>query len=365
MRASDSTCPSDAMSSISVEEENYGRLPDGREARLFTLANDQGITAKVTSFGAILTNLFVPDRDGGIADVVHGFDELSGWIKNEPYFGATIGRFGNRIARGSFRLNGREYALATNNEPAGVPCHLHGGQVGFSHVLWEAEIIEGGVRFSYLSPDGEEGYPGNLRVSISYLLNNDNELIWKAEAQTDEATPINLIHHSYWNLSGNPSTSITDHRLFIDSEHFLPTNPSMIPTGDLQTVAGTPMDFRTEQAIGARIEAPFPALEFGNGYDHCWVLRGENLRLVASVADPKSGRSLQLSTDQAGLQFYTANFLDGSITGKNGINYEPRSALCLETEAFPDSPNQANFPSSILQPGETYNHTMVHKLTWS
>ena len=321
-----------------VTVEALGQLADGREAQVFTLTNQNGMIAKISDFGALLTNLFVPDQNGQLQDITHGFDDLADWEKNDPSFGATVGRFGNRIANGSFTLEGKTYHLAKNNEPAGVPCHLHGGLVGFSHKLWKSEIVPDGVALTYCSAEGEEGYPGELTVTVTYTLNADNELSWIAEATTTKATPVNIIHHSYWNLSGDPTTSIDNHLLTLNADHYLPTDEGMIPTGELKAVADTPMDFRSATEIGLRVEEDYPCLKIGNGYDHAWVLNGEGLRLAAKATDPISGRALEVFTDQPAVQFYGANYLDGVTPGKNGVKYEPRTAFCLETEAFPDSP---------------------------
>ncbi|MGJ8724858.1 MAG: aldose epimerase family protein [Roseibacillus sp.] len=347
-----------------VTAETFGKLKDGREARLFTLTNQNGIIAKVSEFGALLTNVFVPDREGQVKDLTHGFDDLAGWEDNDPYFGATVGRFGNRIAKGSFTLEGMKYDLATNNDPAGIPCHLHGGLEGFSHKLWKSKIIPNGVALTYLSVDGEEGYPGDLSVTVTYTLNESNELTWKAEATTTRATPINIIHHSYWNLSGDPTTPISDHLLTLNADNYLATDEGMIPTGERKPVAGTPMDFRTPTAMGLRVEEDYPSLIQGNGYDHAWVINGEGLRIAAKATDPVTGRSLELSTNQPAVQFYGANYLDGVTPGKGGVPYQRRSAFCLETETFPDGPNNPQSPNCILHPGETYLHTMVHKFSW-
>jgi aldose 1-epimerase len=337
-------------------------MPDGREVAIFTLTNTKGLRARVTEYGAILVSMEVPDRDGKLADVTHGYDTLNGWLTNTSYFGATAGRFANRIAHGRFSLDGKEYKLATNNDPAGIPCHLHGGVTGFDKVLWTGTATDKGVELTYLSKDGEEGYPGNLTVKVSYELTDDNELIWKAEATTDAATVINLAHHSYWNLSGNPRTPINRHQLQLAADHYLPTNAGLIPSGEIAPVAGTPMDFTKPTAIGERVEADFEALKFGGGYDHAWVLRqGDGLRLAARLKEPDSGRVMEIHTNQPAIQFYGGNFLDGAVAGKGGVKYAHRTALCLETENFPDAPNQPDFPSAVLRPGETYSHTMVHR----
>lgn len=348
--------------------ESYGTLPDGREVKIFTLQNRNGLRARITEYGAILVSLEVPDKSGTFTDVTLGYDTLEGWLGNTSYFGATVGRFGNRIAHGKFTLDGTEYTLATNNEPGGIPCHLHGGVKGFDKVLWSGTPIATergqGVQLTYTSPDGEEGYPGTLEVSVTYELTDANELIWTATATTDAPTIVNLVHHSYWNLSGDPKTSINDHLLTLHADHYLPTNAGLIPTGDKAPVADTPMDFTKPTAIGARVEDEFEALELGGGYDHCWVLRqGDGVRQAARLEDPQSGRVMEIRTDQPGIQFYGGNFLDGSVTGKSGISYQHRTGLCLETQRFPDSPNQPVLPSAVLRPGDTYRHVMIHKFS--
>lgn len=351
----------------------YGTLPDGTIARLFILRNKHGMVAQVTDFGALLVGLEVPDKNGHVRDVTLGYDTLDGWIKDNAYLGATVGRFGNRIAHGKFSLNGEDYSLATNNDPGGIPCALHGGLVGFNKVLWSADPFEESdrrsVHLTYLSPDGEEGYPGTLTSVVTYTLTDANELLWTATATVEgKSTPINLVHHTYWNLSGDPSTSINDHLLTLQADHFLPTDAGLIPTGDRSPVAGTPLDFTSPQVIGDRIETPDPNLALANGYDHCWVLRdapaGQTTRLAATLHDPKSGRTLTLLTDQPGVQFYGGNFLDGSALGKNGLPYHRHSGCCLETEGFPDAPNQPAFPTAILHPGQTYSHRMIHQFSW-
>jgi len=351
----------------SIKVETYGKISDDLEAQIFTLTNKNGLIARVTDYGAHLVSLKVPDKDGTLADVTLGYDTLDGWLSNTSYFGSTVGRFGNRIANGKFTLDGKEYSLATNNDPGDppIPCHLHGGIKGFDKKLWSGKVVgDNGVELRYTSADGEEGYPGTLDVKVTYTLTDDNELIWKAEATTDAPTVVNLVHHSYWNLSGDPTTSINDHELMLAADKYLPTNGGLIPTGELAPVTGTPMDFTKPTAIGARVEEEFEALKLGGGYDHCWVLRdGEGVRLAARLKDPQTGRVMELHTDQPGIQFYGGNFLDGSTAGKGGVKYEHRTALCLETEKFPDGPNQPAFPSTVLKPGETYTHTMVHKFS--
>jgi aldose 1-epimerase len=354
-----------SMSANTVQEEIYGKMPDGREVKIFTLANKNGLRARVTEYGAILVSMETPDKEGNVEDLTHGYETLEGWLGNTSYFGATVGRFGNRIADGRFTLDGKEYQLATNNEPGGIPCHLHGGIKGFDKVLWSGSPAgDNAVTFTYVSEDGEEGYPGKLTAKVTYTLNDDNELKWEAEATADAPTIVNLVHHSYWNLSGDPNTKINDHELTLAADHYLPTDAGLIPTGEIAPVAGTPMDFTTATAIGARVDEPFEALEFGGGYDHAWVLnQGEGVRLAARLRDPKSGRVMEISTNQPAIQFYGGNFLDGEAVGKNGVAYQHRTALCLETEGFPDSPNKPDFPSPVLRPGETYKHVMIHKFS--
>ncbi|MCW1884239.1 galactose mutarotase [Luteolibacter flavescens] len=356
---------SSATSKIPVD--NFGKLPDGREAKIFTLTNKNGLRAKISDLGATLVSMEVPDKAGKLADVTHGFDNAAGYLSpGNDYFGATVGRFGNRIKDGKFTIEGKEYTLATNNAPGDIPCHLHGGNVGFNKVMWtgEANDANNSVTLTYVSKDGEEGYPGTLTTKVTYTLNDDNELKWEVKATTDAPTVLNIVHHTYWNLSGDPSTSINDHLLMLDADKYLPTNAGLIPTGELAPVADTPMDFTKPTAIGDRVEADFEALKLGGGYDHAWVLTPkEGLRLAARLKDPKSGRVLEVSTDQPAIQFYGGNFLKGAADGKGGAKYEKRTALCLETEGFPDAPNQPSFPSAELKPGETYTHTMVLKFS--
>lgn len=359
---------STAETPTELHVESFGKLPDGREAKLYTLTNTNGMTAKITDFGATLVSLTVPDEATSLADVTHGFDSVEGYLSEaNQYFGASVGRFGNRIAHGKFTLDGQTYTLATNNEPGGIPCHLHGGDVGFNKRLWTFKEGKNphSITLEYVSPKGEEGYPGTLTAQITYTLTDDNELIWEATATTDAPTVINLVHHTYWNLSGDPTTSINDHILMLPADKYLPTDAGLIPTGELAPVAGTPMDFTEPHVIGERVDEDFEALKLGGGYDHCWVLtnpKPDGLALAARVKDPKSGRVMEISTNQPAIQFYGGNFLKGD-TGKGGKPYAFRSALCLETENFPDAPNHPEFPSAVLKPGETYKHVMVHKFS--
>jgi aldose 1-epimerase len=349
-----------------IETDRYGTLPDGREVRIFTLSNSQGLRARVTEYGAILVSMEVPDKIGKISDVTLGYDTLEGWLTNTSYFGSTVGRFGNRIAHGRFTLDGKQYQLATNNSPGDIPCHLHGGKQGFDKVLWTGEADEknNAVHFTYISKDGEEGYPGTLRVKVTYTLTENNELKWEAEATTDAPTVINLVHHSYWNLTGDPNQSINNHELLLHADEYLPTNAGLIPLGSKAPVAETPMDFRQPTPIGSRVHADFEALKLGGGYDHAWVLKlGKGVRPAARLRDPSSGRVMEILTDQPAIQFYGGNFLDGTVTGKDDVAYAHRTGLCLETENFPDAPNQPTFPSAVLRPGETYRHLMIHSFS--
>lgn len=357
--------PVASTAASAVLQETFGTMPDGRAVKIFTLTNANGLKARVTEYGAILVSMEVPDKAGKLADVTHGYDTLEGWLSNTSYFGASVGRFGNRIKDGKFTLDGKEYQLATNNKPGGIPCHLHGGPKGFDKVLWSGRAMgNDAVEFTYVSPDGEEGYPGNLTVKVTYTLTADNELVWKANATTDAPTILNIVHHSYWNLSGDPRSSINDHELTLHAPHYLPTNSGLIPTGEIAPVAGTPMDFTQATTIGARVNAGTEALTFGGGYDHCWVLeKGEGVKPAARLKDPETGRVMEISTDQPAVQFYGGNFLDGSVSGKGGVKYGHRSALCLETEGFPDAPNKPAFPSCVLRPGETYTHVMIHRFS--
>jgi len=348
-------------------ESVFGTMPDRKVVKLFTLTNDAGMVAKVTEYGAILVSITAPDKEGNLADVTHGYDDLEGWLGNTSYFGSTVGRFGNRLAHGKFTIDGKEYTVPTNNDPGGIPCGLHGGIKGFDKVLWKGEAFSDakgdGVKLTYVSADGEEGYPGELTVEVTYQLTGNNELIWEAKATTSAPTVLNIVHHSYWNLSGDPNASINDHELTLYADEYLPTNAGLIPTGIKAAVSGTPMDFTKATAIGTRVEEDFEALKLGGGYDHAWVLNGTaagDLVKAATLRDPKTGRVMTVSTNQPAVQFYGGNFLDGTATGKGGVAYQHRTALCLETENFPDAPNQPDFPSAVLRPGEVYHHQMVH-----
>lgn len=357
-----------------VTHASTGVTVDGKTIEEYTLQNSHGIEVHAITYGAIIRSLKVPDRTGALGDIVLGFDTAKGYVSDPPppYFGAIVGRYGNRIAKGQFTIDGHAYTLATNNGPNS----LHGGNRGFDKVVWNAEGRETpagpAVTFSRTSPDGEEGYPGNLQVRVTYTLTEQNELVVEYHATTDKATPINLTQHSYFNLSGEGNGDILSHELMINADRFTPVDDTLIPTGQLAPVAGTPFDFRHATAIGARINADDPQIKKGPGYDHNWVLNRRaqsgsgsagTLVLAARLTDPKSGRTMEVRTTEPGLQFYSGNFLDGTIKGKGGHVYGKRSALCLETQHFPDSPNHSNFPSTILRPGQTYASKTVFAFT--
>lgn len=347
---------------IKVTARKYG-MADGKEVNLYTFTNTNGMTAKITNYGAIVQSLTAPDKNGKYEDVTLGYDKLEDYINDKSYFGCIVGRFGNRIAKGKFTLDGKEYTLATNNGPN----HLHGGIKGFNKVVWDAEVVKGkdfgGLKLTYLSKDGEEGYPGNLNCTVIYTLTDQNELRIEYKATTDKPTPVNLTHHSYFNLSGNGKQNILKQELWINADYYTPVDETLIPTGEIAPVKGTPFDFTKPTAIGARINEKNIQLEYGHGYDHNWVLNDADgsLKLQASLYDPASGRLMEIYTQEPGLQFYSGNFLDGSITGKYGVKYTRNYCAVLETQHFPDSPNQPDFPSVILKPGQTYHTKTVYK----
>jgi len=341
--------------------EPIGVLPSGDTVTAYTLTNTNRVSLRVMNYGGIVMSVRTPDRDGTLADVVLGYDDLAGYLKSTPYFGAIVGRYANRIARGQFALDGVTYRLAANN---GVNT-LHGGLRGFDKVLWKAEPFDSldrlGLVLTYLSRDGEEGYPGTLSATVTYTLTDRNEFIIDYSATTDKATPVNLTQHSYWNLAGDGSGTVLDQQVTIDADAFTPVDTTLIPTGVLQPVDGTPFDLRRPTAIGARIDEPDAQLKTARGYDHNFVLRrtGDGLVHAARAVDPKSGRTLDVFTTEPGMQFYTGNFLDGKITGKKGHVYGFRNGFCFETQHFPDSPNRSSFPSTILRPGTTYRSQTV------
>jgi aldose 1-epimerase len=343
----------------------FGCTPGGAAVDLFTLANAHGIEIDVITYGAIVVSVKTPDRDGRLADVVLGFDDLEGYLTRSRYFGAVVGRYGNRIAKGQFTIDGKTFQLATNNG-ANHLNHLHGGVKGFDKVVWEAEPIErnghSGVVFRHTSPDGEEGYPGTLNATVSYTLTSRDELVVEYGAKTDQPTHVNLTQHSYFNLAGEGSGDILDHQLMIDADRFTPVDDGMIPTGEIAPVDGTPFDFRKPTTIGARIDTDNEQIRRGAGYDHNFVLKPAAtpaLRLAARVVEPSTGRTLVVDTTEPGVQFYAGNRLDGSAVGKRAHVYGKRSGFCLETQHFPDSPNQPNFPSTLLRPNEIYSTKTV------
>lgn len=352
-----------------VSPRPFGRLADGRAVTLYTLQAKSGLEADIMDYGGTVVRLLAPDRNGKLADVVLGFAQAADYPTKSPYFGALIGRVGNRIARGSFTLDGKTYTLPTNNTPGGHPCTLHGGTIGFDKVFWHATPIERegepALKLEYTSRDGEDGFPGNLKVEVVYSLTKDNGLRIDYEANTDQPTPVNLTNHSYFNLHGEGADTVLDHQLTIHASRYTPVDDGLIPTGELAPVAGTPLDFRTPHAIGERIGQANPQLAYAHGYDHNFVLDAAagKLALAASVYEPTSGRVLEVLTTEPGLQFYSGNFLNGTLIGKSGKPYPFRSALVLETQHFPDSVHHPEFPSTILLPGQTYRSTTIYRFS--
>lgn len=345
-----------------MSREPFGTLPDGTAVELFTLRNSSGMEVKVTNYGGIITELKVPDRDGKLDDITLGYSSIDGYLKSSPYFGAIIGRYGNRIGKAQFELDGKTYKLPANDGPN----TLHGGTTGFDKVVWNAEPFERegerGIVLTYTSPDGDQGFPGTLESRVTYTLTDKNELAFDYHATTDKPTVVNLTQHAYFNLAGDGSGDILGHELTVNADRYTPVDSGLIPTGELASVEGTPFDFRTKTAIGARIDADDEQIKRGGGYDHNYVLNrsGNGLELAARVEEPKTGRVMEVHTTEPGLQFYSGNFLDGTITGKNGHVYNKRNGICLETQHYPDSPNQSAFPSTTLNPGETYTSRTVY-----
>ena len=350
---------------VKITKAPFGKTGDGQAVDLYTLSNPSGMKAKITNYGGIVTELHVPDKNGNNGDVVLGYDKLSSYIEASPYFGCITGRYANRIAKGRFTIDGTEYKLATNNGDN----HLHGGVAGLDKKVWSAKEVKGvgraGIEFSYLGPDGEEGYPGNVHCKVTYWLTVQNEIEIQYEATTDKSTHLNLTHHSYFNLAGAGSGDILNHEVELFADKFVPTDASNIPLGELAPVKGTPFDFLTPHKIGARIGENNQQLKVGLGYDHNWVINstGKGIELAARVTEEKSGRIMEVLTDQPGIQFYTGNFLDGSNVGKGGNVYKHRNAFCLETQKFPDSPNNPSYPSSLLEPGQTYRHVCIYRFS--
>ena len=353
-----------AQDSSAITVSYFGEMADGTPISMYTLVNTQGATMKVINYGGIITSLTMPDRAGRMEDIVLGYDSLESYVTNNPFFGALIGRYGNRIAKGKFSLDGTQYTLAVNNGEN----HLHGGIKGFDKVVWNIEehSSEQGaaLKLSYLSKDGEEGYPGNLDVEVIYTLTNKNELLINYKATTDKKTIVNLTQHSYFNLSGDAQPDILSHELTLNANRFLPVDKTLIPTGELKNVEGTPFDFLKPMKIGTRINEKDQQLQYGNGYDHCWILNQaeDGLNNAGTLYDSASGREMTVYTSEPGIQFYSGNFLDGTLKGKNRV-YNFRSGLCLETQHFPDSPNRKEFPSVELNPGEIYTSETVYRFS--
>jgi len=356
-----------ASGQAKVTKESFGKTSDGQNVDIYTLTNRRGAEVRITNYGGIITSLRVPDRKGKLDDIVLGFDNLDAYLKGHPYFGPIIGRYGNRIAKGRFTLHGVEYKLAVNNGEN----HLHGGIKGFDKVVWTARPLKvpngAALRLTYLSKDGEEGYPGNLSVRVIYTLTNANELKIEYWATTDKDTVINLTSHSYFNLAGQGNGDVLNHQLLINARRFTPTDAGSIPTGELKNVKGTPFDFTSAFRIGDRINDEDQQLKFGKGYDHNFVLSGRmgTLRQAAVVYESTSGRSMEIWTTEPGIQFYSGNFLDGTLTGKDGKVYQQRYGFCLETQHFPDSPNEPSFPTTVLRRGQQYHTITIHKFKTS
>jgi aldose 1-epimerase len=356
-------CATDNTSTANISRTPFGKTKEGIAVDLYTLRNSKGAEARISNYGGLVISLKVPDRNGQLGDVTLGYDDLDGYLKETPYFGALIGRYGNRIARGKFTLDGKTYTLATNNYPNA----LHGGLKGFDKVVWEPKVIMGldgpSLQLSYVSKDGEEGYPGTLNVTAVYTLTEDNGLKLAFSATTDKDTVLNLTHHSYFNLAGKGD--ILEHEVMIPADRFTPADSTLIPTGELRPVANTPFDFRKPTTIGARINEADEQLKFGGGYDHNWVVNKTmgQLGLMARVYEPTSGRVMEVYSTEPGLQFYSGNFLDGTITGKRGWIYKFRNGFCMEPQHYPDSPNQPNFPSVVLKPGQIYSNVIEYRFS--
>jgi len=358
-------CQSNEKAGSMIKKELFGKLPDGREAYVYTLKNPDGMTVTLTNYGATIISVLVPDRNGKFADVALGYDSLNGYEKGTVYFGGVVGRYANRIAGGKFTLDGKAYQVTIND---GQNC-LHGGKIGFNKVLWTSEPRETSdgpsVEFTYVSKDGEEGFPGTVTVTATYTLTKDDGIEIDYAGKTDKTTILNVCNHSYFNLTGDPNKTILDHELMIDADQITPVDSNLIPIGKLESVAKTPFDFRKMTPIGARINEDNAQLKVCRGYDMNWVLNNytEKVRRVAELYDPSSGRVLDVLTDQPGLQFYTGNFLNGTEVGKNGVKYQYRTGLALETQHYPDSPNEPTFPSVTLKPGQEYKTTTIYKFS--
>jgi aldose 1-epimerase len=356
-------CASMSKSTGTISPAPFGKTADGTPVEIYTLRNARGCEARIMTYGGIVVSLKVPDKNGNFGDVVLGYDKLDDYVKNNPFFGALVGRYGNRIAKGKFTLDGKEYTLAPNN----APNNLHGGPLGFDKRVWKATTLltaDGpALQLTLLSKDGDQGFPGNLKVTATYTLTADNGLRLDYTATTDKTTLCNLTQHSYFNLAGKGD--VLNHLVFINADKLTPVDNTLIPTGELKPVAGTPFDFRTATAIGARINADDEQIKFGSGYDHNWVVNKPlgKLGLVARVTEPTTGRAMEVWSTEPGVQFYTGNFLDGSITGKGGWVYQKRNGFCFEPQHYPDSPNHPQFPSAELKPGQIYQNTIIYKFS--
>ncbi|MCI0498768.1 MAG: galactose mutarotase [Planctomycetales bacterium] len=358
-------CAETTVDKTDIAKADFGITRDGQKADIYTLTNANGLQAKITNYGGIIVSLLVPDRDGRLDDIVLGFDTLGDYELKSPYFGCIIGRYGNRIGNARFALDGVEYNLAANNDGN----HLHGGMKGFDKVVWDAEPFKNpegaGLKLRYISKDMEEGYPGNLDVTVTYTLTHKNELKIDYLAVTDKPTVCNLTNHSYFNLAGQGAGTNYDHQLMLNADSYTPIDKGLIPTGRILPVKGTPLDFTRSVPIGARIDADNEQIKYGLGYDHNWVLnkKGSEMSLAARVYEPTTGRVMEVHTTEPGVQFYAGNFLDGTLAGKEGRVYKHRAAFCLETQHYPDSPNKPGFPSTVLRPGQTYKTTTLYRFS--
>lgn len=357
-------CAAMPKAEMSITHAPFGQAPDGTPVQLYTLRNTHGAEATICNYGGIVTSLKVADKSGKFSDVVLGYDDLASYIKKSPHFGCLVGRYGNRIAKAKFTLNGQEYKLAVNNGPNS----LHGGLKGFDKVVWNAKVVVSStgpaLELSYTSKDGEEGFPGNLKVTATYALTEDNALRLDFTATTDADTVLNLTHHSYFNFAGKGD--VLGHVVTIDADKFTPVDATMIPTGELRPVKGTPLDFTQATPIGARINSDYEQIKLGGGYDHNWVLNqatSGQLAHAATVTEPSSGRVMEVWTTEPAVQFYTGNFLDGTMTGKGGWTYQARNGFCFEPQHYPDSPNQPSFPTTVLKPGQTFQNTIIYKFS--
>jgi len=360
------SCKSNNKAESKIEKSVFGKLADGSQVDAYVLKNTNGMTAKIITYGAVVVSLTAPDKSGKYEDVVLGYDNIEGYAADRAYFGAIVGRYGNRIARGKMTIDGKEYQLAINNPPNS----LHGGVVGFNKKIWTvdgAKVTKNGpaITMTLVSNDGEENYPGTVKLKVVYTLTNNDELSIVYTGATDKTTVLNPTNHSYFNLSGDMNNTILDHEVMIAADKTTPVDRGLIPLGNFADVAGTPMDFRTAKKIGRDINADYEQLKIAGGYDHNWVINNydKKVRLIATVYEPKSGRFMKVLSDQPGVQFYTGNFLDGRVKGKNGMMYKKRSGLCLEAQHYPDSPNKPQFPTTLLKPGEIYHQTTIYKFS--